>query len=181
MRKEVNRKFLMFSLVLLVSISILGVSVSAIEWGKVTGFWTFLNWLTNSTAPTGYENSNAGVALGIIALVMIFVILLDVLQLVLPFSEWVSWVLAIGFTIAMMIIGLVRSIAGWGLTIAAIIVGGTGTFAIIMVSIIFLLAIIALFFGGEKIAGWLKMMKMRRKTLDKISKSEGAAGDIRAF
>lgn len=182
MKKE---KILALSILILFMVSLLAGVVSAIEWKDVSGAGDFFKWLQekalSSISPIGFEETAAGIAIGIIAMIMIFVIMLDVFQLVLPFSDWVSYILAIGFVIAGAILGMVRTVAGWGMLIGAYIAGGAGAFALVMTAIVFLFAIIFLFFGGQWIQKWIIKMKARRYGLELTKKQLKSAAQIRAL
>jgi len=160
--------------------------VSALEpvsWAQINGPGDFFKWVAGSVitsvSPVGYE-SGTGVLLGIIAMIMILVIMIDIFQLVLPFSDWVTYVLAAGFTIAGLTLGVVRTIAGWGLALGATITGAAGTLAIIMSAVLFLVAIIFLFFGGQALQKWLGGVKGRRLILQGEAQAYKTAAKLAA-
>ena len=158
--------------------------VSALEtvsWAQINGPGDFFKWVAGSVitsvSPVGYE-SGTGVLLGIIAMIMIMVIMIDIFQLVLPFSDWVTYVLAAGFTIAGLILGVVRTIAGWGLALGATITGTAGTLAIIMSAVLFAVAIVFLFFGGQALQKWLGGIRGRRLIMQGEAKAYKTAAEI---
>jgi len=160
--------------------------VSALEpvsWAQINGPGDFFKWVAGSVitsvSPVGYE-SGTGVLLGIIAMIMILVIMIDIFQLVLPFSDWVTYVLAAGFTIAGLTLGVVRTIAGWGLALGATITGAAGTLAIIMSAVMFLVAIIFLFFGGLALQKWLAGVRGRRLILQGEAQAYKTAAKLAA-
>ncbi len=126
----------------------------------------------------GSQSQEVMMIIGIIAMILIFVIMVDVFQLFLPFSDWVTYVLATGFTIVGLLLGIVREIAGWGLVLAAYITGGAGTFAIVMTAVIFLAGIIFLFFGWPWLQKQLLLIKIRRAGVKKVIAAAEAAEDI---
>jgi hypothetical protein len=117
--------------------------------------------------------------LGLLALVFIFIILLDLSLLVLPFGKTTCWVIAILFTIGALVTDVIRIIAGWGLAVGSLIAGGAGVLAIIMSAVVLFAAVIVLFFGGNKIMGWLKNMKANREALEGVYEAKGRGLKIR--
>lgn len=132
-------------------------------------------------SPIGFENQWTGIVIGILATIMLFAIIIDVAELALPFSPWVNWVIAIGLVITAGLLGLIRSIAGWGLTLGSYLVGGAGTLAILASAFFIAIAIIALFFGGAKLRRFAMRARFNRELTNKETKALGAAGDIQAL
>lgn len=129
------------------------------------------NWLSTYIAPAttisviGFSSTAIGIMMGLLALIMIFAILYDIMGF-LPFSKPVQWILTIGFMIGMAILGVVRSIAGWGLTIGSYLVGGAGALSIIASAVIFILVLLAIFIGGNKLIQLATRSRGNRELMD---------------
>jgi hypothetical protein len=124
-------------------------------------------WLTESTfykavapyiIPAGSEgvttSGMGALIIGILAVVVIFAILYDVSELVLPLSRWVNIIIVSAFTIVALLVGLIRTIVAWGLGLGATIAGGAGALAMVFSGVLLLLAMIALFWGNKTLAEW---------------------------
>ena len=107
----------------------------------------------------------------IIVLAIIFVMLLDMLTLVSIFSNWVSLVIAIGFSIIAALTNVIRQISIWVITIAAG-AGIAGGFIEIIISIVIF---VGLAFGSSKIAIFAAKRKAQREEIKAI-KGAGKAG-----
>lgn len=142
-------------------------------------------WFSEKITPVGaaagaFTQGTAQV-LGILAIVFMFVVFLDLSLLVLPFGKTTSWIIAVLFTIGVLVVDLIRTVAGWGLAIGSFIAGGAGVFAIIMSAVVMLAAVIALFFGGDWILNWFKKMKTNREGMEGIYQAKGRGMKIRGL
>jgi hypothetical protein len=140
----------------------------------------FTRFLDSFFAPAGFEQTIGGWIIGLIAALIVFVIMLDVFQLVLPFSDWVNWVIASGFGITAIVLGVTKYMAGYTLSVGSAIFGGAVGASLIIIGVLGLLALISLFFGGNKVVNALKKIKVRRKNQRKELDAIEAAGDIHA-
>lgn len=171
-----GRKITMLSVALVLFLAIEVVSIFSSIGGGVTGYQTspitgtpfnsIQDFVISFVSPVGFENQWTGIVIGILATIMIFVIILDVMNLALPFSRWVNYVLAIGFVIAGGLLGMVRTVAGYGLVIGSYITGGAGAIALIVSAVLILVVIIVLFFGSQKMAKWVARARGNREIID---------------
>ncbi len=150
---------------------------TAVCTGK-TGFDYVQCYVTSFVSPIGFEDQWTGLVIGILAIIVLFVIILDIAQLALPFSNWVNWIIAIAFVIVAGLLGLIRTINGWALTFGSYLVGGAGALAIIMSAVLLVIVIIALFFGGEKLRNWIVNVKGKRTIMEAKAKGYKAAEDV---
>ena len=171
-----KRKITMLSVALILFLAIEVISIFSSVGGGVTGYqtlpltgtpWnTFQDFVISFVSPVGFDNQWTGIVIGMLATIMIFVIVLDVMQLALPFSKWVNYVLAVGFVIAAGLLGMVRTVAGYGLTFGAYITGAAGAIALVASAVMILVVIIVLFFGNQKMAKWMARARGNREIID---------------
>jgi hypothetical protein len=147
-----------------------------------------VKWAVDQVTPTGAVDAvNKDIAgfgptaiiLGILALILIFVILLDVADLVLPFGAWTNRIIVAALTIAGLAMGVVKSIAGWGLALGALITGAAGVFAIVVSSLLLAAGVIALIWGGNKLTQFATRAKGNRKVMEAAAKAYDVGAKIR--
>ncbi len=147
--------------------------------------WDWLNsvdWLQiceHAIGPTGAQSSCTGreILIYVIVLAIIFVMLLDLLLLTSIFSGWVSFVIALGFSIIAAMVGTIRIIATWIITLGA----GLGIAAGFLEIIISIVIFVGLAFGSSRIAIWAAKRRAQRETIKAIKGAGETGGAITAL
>ncbi|MGV8151713.1 MAG: hypothetical protein ACP5OG_01405 [Candidatus Nanoarchaeia archaeon] len=175
-----SKKFSVYAIFTLMVISSLVVNVSAIDCNDSTlsGWEKFTCTTLSFVSPIGFDNQWTGIVMGILATIVIFAIVLDVATIGLPFSMWVNYVISIAFVIAAAMLGLIRSIAGWALTLGAMLVGTAGALAMVASAVIIVLVIITLFWGNQKLAKFAVRARGNRAMLEKEADAYKKAANI---
>jgi hypothetical protein len=134
-------------------------------------------WL-NSVEWLGIGNTWKELIVYVITLLIIFVMLFDILSLVSIFSQWVSGVIAGGMAIVAALIGFIRIITTWFITIGATMGVAAGFLEIGVAIVIF----VGLIFGSSRIALFAAKRKAQREIIAGIkgaSEAEGAITGLR--
>ncbi len=145
--------------------------------GKEGGDW-FTCAMFSFFAPSSMDEQWPSIIMGLLASAIIFGMLFDISDLVLPFSKWVNYLIAIGFVVGCIILGVVRMIVAWGMNIGSMIAGGAGALAIIWSSVLLVLALVAIFFGGEKLRKFVGKAKQNRRLFDEEMKAHTGAARV---
>lgn len=168
-----SKKVLTFSFLALFALISLSGFASANWWTE-----TFQPFILSVVSPVGFDDNPIGVVVGILAAIVIFVILLDVAQLALPFSNWVNWVLAGVFVVVAGLLGFIRSVAGWALVLSATVAGTAGVLAMVISSVLLLLVIVFMFIGGNWIKKYIQHVKGGRQLLKAEQRGDTEAAKI---
>lgn len=185
MRKEMNRIFVLVVLVMFVfslGVGFVGAQDEVDNFGPISDlnlkniqesefYQTIKPWVV----PSGMEGISA-IIIGVIALVILFAIIVDIVMLVAPFSNIVKWMIAIGLGIIMILFKWNVTFAGWVIGIGAVLFGFAGTAAMVLTIILGILAIFFIFFGGLWIQKWITGVQGRRQILEatRAAYKEGA-------
>ena len=136
--------------------------------GPVTGGWlNAVKWL-NLPEPLSWKE----LIVFIITLAIMFAIILDILLLVSLFSGWVCYIIAAGMSIIGSLIGVIRIISTWFITIGATVGIAAGFLEIIVSIVIF----IGLIFANPKITEFAE----RRKASKERAKAIRGSGKVGA-
>ena len=162
--------FVFLALVILLPFMTTGNAVNASVTGRasvidepVSGGWlNAVEWL-NLPEPLTWKD----LIVFVVVLAIIFVMLYDILSLASIFETWVSIVIAVGMTIIASLIGFIRIISVWFITIGATMGIAAGFIEIGIAIVIF----VGLAFGSSKIAIWAAKRKAQK---EEISAIEGA-------
>ncbi len=155
----------------ILSLILMSLTASFVAAQESTVLKSVTDFIKPYLTPVGAESTWTTWILAALALVLLFVVLFDLASMVLPFSKWVNIVMVCIFTIAALLLGLVRSIVSFGLGIGATLAGTGGAIAITMSGVLMFLAVIAVFFGGE----WLRKYVMRSKGRRTLLEAESEA------
>ncbi len=154
-----------------VNASITG-NANAID-NEVTGGWVnAVNWL-NLPEPLTWRE----LIVFIITLAILFAILYDILTLVSLFSNWVSAVIAVGMSIIGSLIGVVRIISTWFITIGSVVGIAAGFLEIIVSIVIF----IGLIFASTPLAKFAAKRKGQKEYIKAIGSSSQAGAAIKGL
>ena len=113
----------------------------------------------------------------VIVLLIIFVMLFDIFSLTSIFSPWVSAVIAGGMAIIASLIGWMRALSTWFITIGA----GLGVAAGFIEIGIALVIFVGLSFGSSRIAIWAAKRRAQREEIAAIKGAGQAGGAITAL
>jgi len=119
--------------------------------------------------------------IGLIALLIVFAIITDMVMLVSPFHTNVNWIMGVGVGIVMILMKWNVYFAAWWLTRLSIIFGWLGALAMAGTIILSILALIFIFFGGLWIQKIIIGVKTRRRGLELTEKTTKSAQDISAL
>ena len=164
--------FVFLALVILLPFFTTGNAVNS----SITGKASFLDNPVSINFPNALSWLEIGgswreIIVYIIVLAIIFVMLLDILTLISIFSNWVSLVIAIGFSIIAALTNIIRQISMWVITLSA----GAGIAAGFIEIIVSIVIFVGLVFGSSRIAIWAAKRKAQREEIRAI-KGAGQAG-----
>lgn len=169
--------FVFLALVILLPLFTTGNAVNSTITGQVGGnvldqpvTW---NWL-NSVEWLGIGNTWKELIIYLVTLAIIFVMLFDILSLTSIFSSWASGVIAGGMAIVAALIGFIRIITTWFITIGATMGVAAGFLEIGIAIVIF----VGLAFGSSKIALFAAKRKAQREIVAGIKGAGEAEGAI---
>jgi len=119
--------------------------------------------------------------IGLIALLIVFAIMTDIILLVSPFSETVNWIMGIGLGIVMIIMKLNIWFASWVVLVGAVAFGWAGTLSLLLTIILAICALWFIFRGGMGLQKWLISVRARRRGLELTKTAMNSAADIGAL
>jgi hypothetical protein len=170
--------FVFLALVILLPLFTTGNAVNSTITGQVSSgnvldqpvTW---NWL-NSVEWLGIGNTWKELIIYLVTLAIIFVMLFDILSITSIFSPWASGVIAGGMAIVAALIGFIRIITTWFITIGATMGVAAGFLEIGIAIVIF----VGLAFGSSKIALFAAKRKAQKEIVAGIKGAGEAEGAI---
>ena len=89
-------------------------------------------------------------------------------------ASWLlhPWVIAIGIFIVLTLVGVIRNLVAYVFSFAGVLFGAGSALALVMTAILFIFAVIFIFFGGNWIRAWIIRTKRNKWVL--TAKKKGA-------
>jgi hypothetical protein len=160
----------------IIMISLMAESVLALPtWSDVGNF--FVGMLAPEV---GIASGPVAVLIGLIGAILILMIIGDILNLVSPLSNYVNWSIAVGVTIIMLVVGWVRTFIAVIMSFVAGLFGVGGTIVLGATAVLFIFAILFLYFGIMPwVQHWIVNMKARKEELKGTEAALSEATKIR--
>ena len=109
---------------------------------------------------------------GVFGSLVLVLITADLLMMISPWSDYINWVIAIGIFIVLTLVGVIRNLVAYVFSFAGVLFGAGSALALVMTAILFIFAVIFIFFGGNWIRAWIIRTKRNKWVL--TAKKKGA-------